>query len=185
MTPSTNFFLLKKFFYVFFPNVFQWGKNFFFIKPAYVLSKLKKNFGRHFVFSKFDQIRGGPPTSHFLTFQNFFWISFSRRILLVKHVGVYCASWLSYRSLKNGRLYVFEQFDQIWTLITFLWKMLDSIYKVDLLLRMAMKFFWYLDVTWHLQQNFFLLKKFFYVFFPMFFSSKIFFLLNQHTYYQI
>ena len=65
-------FLLKKIFYVFFPYVFQLEKKIFFIKPAYVLSNLKKNFGRHFVFSKIDQIMGGPPTSHFLTFQNFF-----------------------------------------------------------------------------------------------------------------
>ena len=55
--------------------------------------------------------------------------------------------------------------------------MRDSIYKVDLLLHMAMKFFWYFDVTWHLQQKkFFLLKKFFYVFFPYVFQlEKIFF----------
>ena len=64
--------------------------------------------------------------------------------------------------------------------------MLDSIYKVDLLLRMAMKFFWYLDVTWHLQQKKILLKKFFYVFFPYVFQlEKKIFLINQHTYYQI
>ena len=122
---------------------------------------------------------------HFLTFQNCFWISFSRRILLVKRVGVYCVSWLSYWTLKNCRLYVFEQFDQIWTLITFLCKMLDTIYKGDLLLPMAMKFFWYLDVTWHLQQNFFFyLRNFSMFFFPMFFCEENFFLLNQHTYYQ-
>ena len=127
-----NFFFYLRNFSVFFPMFFT-EEKFFFIKPAYVLSNFKKKILAAILFlSKIFFARGGPPTSLFLTFQNFFRISFSRRILLVKHVGVYCASWLTYRTLKNGRLYVFEQFEQIWTLITFLWKKLDSNSKVDL-----------------------------------------------------
>ena len=78
-------------FSMFFSPCVSVRKKIFFFKPAYVLSKLKKKNLAAILFlrKKIFPQGGGPPTSHFLTFQNFFWISFSRRILLVKHVGVY------------------------------------------------------------------------------------------------
>ncbi len=55
---SKKIFLLKKFFYVFFPMCYS-EEKFFFIKPSYVLSKLKKNFAAILFLANLIKLGGG------------------------------------------------------------------------------------------------------------------------------